>query len=366
MAPETLHTDILDNLKTAILLLDPDLSVSYINSAAEALLEVSGNRIIGEPLHHLFTEQQSEAPSLLESIQETKAFTKREAQLQLTGRHTITVDCAITPISQDNEIAAFIMELQPLDRLIRISREESILSSQENSQELIRGLAHEIKNPLGGLRGAAQLLARAMPDDSLNEYTNIIIEEADRLGNLLDRMLGSNSLLDLQTLNIHEVLERVAALISAEANGSIHIARDYDPSIPELIADKERLIQATLNIARNAMQVLQSHPEIEHPEITLRTRARRQFTIGTKRHRLVCHVEISDNGPGIPEELIQKIFLPMISGRADGTGLGLAIAQSMINHHKGLIECHSKPGCTTFELFIPLQTSLDTSMEHIQ
>jgi len=219
---------------------------------------------------------------------------------------------------------------------------------------LIRGLAHEIKNPLGGLRGAAQLLARELPDASLHDYTDIIIQEADRLGNLLDRMLGSNSLLQLEPLNIHEVLERVATLVNAETDGAINIIRDYDPSIPELTGDRERLIQATLNITRNAMQVLQGEPSIEAPSITLRTRTRRQFTIGSDRHKLVCHVTISDNGPGIPPALVDTLFLPMVSGRANGTGLGLSIAQSMLNQHHGLIECSSKHGCTAFHLYIPL------------
>ena len=250
------------------------------------------------------------------------------------------------------------IELQPLDRLLRISREEGILSSQQNSQALIRGLAHEIKNPLGGLRGAAQLLAKELPNETLIDYTNIIIEEADRLGNLLNCMLGPHDLLDLQSINIHEVLERVRYLVSAETGGNIDIVRDYDPSIPELIGDKERLIQAVLNIVRNAMQALLNNtaPNIT-PTIALKTRTMRNFTIGALRHRLVCRVEITDNGPGISEQLMKTIFLPMVSGRADGTGLGLSISQSIINHHKGLIQCASKTGSTTFFIYIPLGNS---------
>ncbi|MFT5691567.1 MAG: two-component system nitrogen regulation sensor histidine kinase GlnL [Oceanicoccus sp.] len=363
MKPESLYTDILDNLKTAILLLDPNLSITYLNSSAEILMETSGSRVLGETITSLFTEDSDDKNNLMVMIKDLSAFTKREAQLTLPSQQTITVDCAVTPIIKGDETISLIMELQPLDRLIRISREEGILSSQQHAQALIRGLAHEIKNPLGGLRGAAQLLARELPSASLKEYTDVIIEEADRLGNLLDRMLGSNSLLDFQTLNIHEVLERVRSLINAETSGSIRVIIDYDPSIPELSADKERLIQATLNIARNAMQALQSNENTSDPTITLKTRTRRQFTIGNKRHKLVCHVAISDNGPGIPKELIDTIFLPMISGRAEGTGLGLSISQSMINHHQGLIECTSQSGCTTFDLFIPLQKSLESNME---
>ena len=359
MAPDSLHTDILDNLQTSILLVDPDLSVSYINPSAEALLKVSGNRVIGEAVSTLFTEQDSGKDSLLEAINDRSSFTKRETQLSLPSGQTITVDCGVTPIIEDDEISALVMELQPLDRLLRISREEELLSSQQNSQALIRGLAHEIKNPLGGLRGAAQLLEKELPNGVLTDYTTVIIEEADRLSNLVDRLLGPHNLLDMQSLNIHEVLERVRALIEAETNGRIAFTRDYDPSIPEIQGDKEKLIQAVLNIARNAMQVLlnEQNDTIENPTITLITRTLRQFTIGTHRHRLVCKVEICDNGPGISKEIIERIFLPMVSGRADGTGLGLSISQSIINHHKGLIECGSKPGRTCFAIYIPYENN---------
>ncbi len=348
MSAESLHTDILNSLKTAILLIEPDLSVSYLNVSAETLLDSSGNKVLGEAISTLFSEQDG----LIEGLNHNNAFTKREARLNLPGGRQITVDCAVSP----TERGQMVMELQPLDRLLRINREEGLITSQQNTQALIRGLAHEIKNPLGGLRGAAQLLANELPSPELTDYTNIIIEEADRLGNLVDRMLGSNKLLNLQPVNIHEVLERVKALIIAETSGKIIIQRDYDPSIPELEGDKEQLIQATLNIVRNAMQALQHGGASEQPAtITLKTRSMRQLTIGTVLHRLVCQVDIIDNGPGIQDDMLSKIFLPMVSGRAEGTGLGLAISQSIINHHKGLIECTSEPGNTVFSLYIPLE-----------
>lgn len=347
MSPENLHAQILDSLKTATLLIENDLTVSYLNPAAEALLEASGNKVLGEPVTNLF----SETDGLLDSLNNNDAFTKRETQLNISSGQQITVDCAVTPADKGR----MVMELQSLDRLLRISREEGLIISQENTQELIRGMAHEIKNPLGGLRGAAQLLASELHSEELTDYTNIIIEEADRLGNLVDRMLGSNKLLNIQPINIHEILERVKALIAAETSGSIIIDRDYDPSIPEIEGDKEQLIQATLNIVRNAMQALQSGSDFGPPTITLKTRSMRQLTIGTIMHRLVCRVDIIDNGPGIKDSILNKIFLPMISGRAEGTGLGLAISQSIINHHKGLIECASEPGHTVFSLYIPLE-----------
>jgi two-component system nitrogen regulation sensor histidine kinase GlnL len=257
----------------------------------------------------------------------------------------------VTPVLQDADKISLVLEIQPLDRMLRISREEGILSSQQNTRALVRGLAHEIKNPLGGLRGAAQLLARELPDASLKDYTNIIIEEADRLRNLVDQMLGPNKAPDKKQLNLHEVVERVRQLLEAETHGRIRFLRDYDPSIPDLLGDKEQLIQAVLNIVRNAVEALTgmaSPPSI--PTIMLRTRSMRQFTIGTQRHRLVV-----DNGPGVQRNLLETIFLPMVSGRSDGTGLGLSISQSIINRHHGLIECHSEPGSTTFSLYIPLE-----------
>jgi two-component system nitrogen regulation sensor histidine kinase GlnL len=356
MAPENLHTQILDNLKTAILLVEADLRVSYLNPAAEALLETSRSRALGEPITHLFSEPGDTAAGLREAVRGGAAFTKRETQFTLPNGQQITVDYAVTPVPEPEQRVSLILELQPLDRLLRISRDEGILSSQENTRALVRGLAHEIKNPLGGLRGAAQLLARELPDSGLRDYTNIIIEEADRLRNLVDRMLGPHKMPDRKPLNIHEVVERVRQLLDVETHGQIEFVRDYDPSLPDLRGDKEQLIQAVLNVARNAVEAIQRvSPPIRHPRIQFRTRALRQFTIGTQRHRLVVRIEIADNGPGVPPKLAETIFLPMVSGRPDGTGLGLSIAQSIINHHNGLIECSSQPGNTVFSLYIPVE-----------
>jgi two-component system nitrogen regulation sensor histidine kinase GlnL len=349
------HTDILDNLNTAILLLKADLSVSYINAASESLLDISSTRVIGQSIHSLFSEQDAK-PALASAIAKNTVFTRREAVLNLSSGQQITVDYAVTPISNQGDnthITSVLIELQPIDKLLRISRDEEMLSSQHQYQALVRGLAHEIKNPLGGIRGAAQLLAKKLGQD-MQDYTEVIIEETDRLAKLVDELLGPRNIPNMQPLNIHEVLERVRNLVEAEANHQITVLRDYDPSIPELTGDKEQLIQATLNIARNAMQILFS-AEIEHPQMRLKTRALRQFTIGSKLHRLVCQIEISDNGPGITEDLVDSIFLPLVTGRAEGTGLGLSISQSIINQHQGLIECHSLPGNTRFLIHIPLQ-----------
>ncbi len=355
MPNDNLYTRILDHLTTAILLVESNLTVSYINAAAEALLEVSGSRMRGERITQLFREQGDTLANLLDAIHNNAAFTKRETQLTLTSGQIITVDYAVTPIALEGQRSALVLELQPLDRLLRISREEGILAYQQNTRALIRSLAHEIKNPLGGLRGAAQLLARELPDSGLTDYTNVIIAEADRLRNLVDRMLGPHKLPDMRPLNIHEVVERVRTLLEAETGGAVRFLRDYDPSIPELQGDKEQLIQAVLNIVRNAVEAMRGEHAPRQPEIRLRTRTLRQFTIGTQRFRLVCKLQIEDNGPGIPADILESIFFPMVSGRPDGTGLGLSISQSIINRHQGLIECESQPGRTVFSLYIPLE-----------
>lgn len=354
MMNDALHRLLLDNLTTAVLLLDAELRLQYMNPAAEMLLAVSGQRNHGQFISELFTESPEALSALRQAVSQAHPFTKREATLTSLNGHSLTVDYAVTPIPARRE-TLLLLEIHPRDRLLRITKEEAQLSKQETTKLLVRGLAHEIKNPLGGIRGAAQLLSRELHEPSLRDYTDVIIEEADRLRNLVDRMLGSNKLPSLALTNIHEVLERVCSLVDLESQGSITLVRDYDPSIPDVLIDREQMIQAVLNIVRNAMQALASQNDLHLGRITLRTRTLRQFTIGHTRHRLVCKVEIIDNGPGIPPELQDTIFYPMVSGRADGTGLGLAITQNIISQHQGLIECESHPGHTVFALFLPLE-----------
>jgi two-component system nitrogen regulation sensor histidine kinase GlnL len=354
MIDHALHRLLLDNLTTATLLLNDELRLEYMNPAAEMLLAISGQRSHGQFISELFTESPEALNALHQAVVQAHPFTKREAHLTSLNGQSLVVDYAVTPILSRGT-TLLLLEVHPRDRLLRISKEEAQLSKQETTKMLVRGLAHEIKNPLGGIRGAAQLLARELPATELRDYTDVIIEEADRLRNLVDRMLGSNKLPALSPTNIHEVLERVCSLVDLESQGSITLVRDYDPSIPELLVDREQMIQAVLNIVRNAMQALASQPEQRLGRITLRTRSLRQFTIGHTRHRLVCKVEIIDNGPGIPAELQETLFYPMVSGRADGTGLGLAITQTIISQHQGLIECESHPGHTLFSIFLPLE-----------
>lgn len=350
-----LQQRLLDHLSTAVIHFDPALRLCYINLAAESLLAISGRQFQQAWIGDIFLGAEQDIAEITKAQASQHSFSKRRTELHLPQGRTIVVDYTISPLLEQ-DATHILMELQGLTYAERIHKEEALLSTHETTRELVRGLAHEIKNPLGGIRGAAQLLARELPTNELRDYTNVIIEEADRLHRLVDRLVGSRQAPQLKPTNIHEVLERVRSLVQAEVQDrQIHISRNYDPSIPEVMADAEQLIQAVLNIVRNAVQALDS-PQVRHSSgsIELSTRVLRNVTIGSVFHRLVARVEIIDNGPGIPQELIDSIFYPMISGRADGTGLGLSIAHAIIQQHKGMIECSSKPGCTRFALYIPV------------
>lgn len=357
MIAEQLHTRLLENLSTAVLLLDRKLCLSHINAAAESLLGLSGSRHIGEPLNNLLIAADPMILTLKDTLDSGRPHTRREATLSKTNAgkiSRITVDYTITPID-DIPDSALIVEIQPIDRLLRISRDETLFSSQESTHALLKGLGHEIKNPLGGLRGAAQLLEHELEDPELKEYTQIIIDEADRLRKLVDRMLGPSKPHDSALTNIHEVLERVRYLTEADCGDSIIILRDYDPSIPDIKIDKERLIQAVLNITCNAVNALSQNSKPEHtPLITISSRIIRQFTIGGHNHRLVCRIDVRDNGPGIPSDIRDKVFIPMVSGHASNSGLGLSIAQSIVNQHHGLIAFTSEAGDTCFSIYLPM------------
>lgn len=358
MSISHLHKRLLDNLSTGVIVFDQGLRLIYINLAAESLLAISGRQLRQSWIGDIFVDAEQDMAEICSAQTSHHSFTKRRAELHLPQVRTIFVDYTITPLT-DSEDGHILMELQDLNYAERISKEEALIATHETTRELVRGLAHEIKNPLGGIRGAAQLLARELPGSELTDYTNVIIEEADRLHKLVDRLVGSKKLPELKLTNIHEVLERVRSLIEAEVlDKDIRVERNYDPSIPNVFADSEQLIQALLNIVRNAMQALES-PNVRHSTgtIQLTTRVLRNVTIGPVFHRLTASIEIVDDGPGIPEELIGSIFYPMISGRAEGTGLGLSIAHSIINQHKGTIECSSKPGYTRFAIYIPVADS---------
>lgn len=350
MVEHTHYKHILDRLVTAVILVDSQLKLSYLNGAAEVLLCVSGDQVVGRSISDCFEEQDGCSEQFASAIANNHTYTKRHSKWRLHNNNEITVDYSVDPSSDGQSL---LIEVQPLDRLIRISKDEAMLSAQETSRNLIRSMAHEIKNPLGGIRGAAQLLGREFGDSDLSEYTRIIIDETDRLRDLVDRMLGPRIPAERKPVNVHDVLEHVAAVIDVEAGHTVRIKRDYDPSIPDLVGDRGQLIQSLLNISRNALQAL-IESDTQAPHIQFRTRIHRRFTIGRQHHPLVARVQICDNGPGIPPELISNIFFPMITGRAEGTGLGLAITQNLISQHGGLVECQSEPGKTEFTLYLPL------------
>lgn len=346
---------ILEHLRTGVLLLDTDLIVRYLNPAAEMLLSTSATRAVGQPLPDYFFDDQDVRTALGQCIDNGHPFTRREARLALGPGKEITVDYSVSQLNEPGQPVTLLVEMQSLDRLLRISREEGLIHAHHATRALVRGVAHELKNPLGGIRGAAQLLERALPDEELKEYTGVIITEADRLRNLADRMLGPRRPPDIQLVNIHECLEHVRQLMLAEYEDRVPIQRDYDPSLPEVHGDRDQLIQVLLNLVRNAAQVLVEGDGVAEPAIILRTRVLRQFTIGAERHRLVARIDVEDNGPGIPEDLRETLFYPMVSGRAAGSGLGLSIAQSIVSQHHGLIECESEPGRTLFTLLLPVE-----------
>jgi two-component system, NtrC family, nitrogen regulation sensor histidine kinase GlnL len=354
MMTEPERARLLDNLNTAVLVLDGEMRFRYLNPAGEILFEVSARHMLGHPLRELLPGETLLAESLSRSIDSGHPYTEREVELRLPNQRTITVDITVTPLNESRADRVLLLELNRVDRHLRIAREESLIAQNQNTRLLMRGMAHEINNPLGGLRGAAQLLDRELDDPGLREYTSVIIGEADRLQSLLSRMLGPNAPPVRRRVNLHEVIERVRTLIQAEANPGITIVRDYDPSIPDLVIDADQMIQAILNITRNALQAVGNEGRI-----VLQTRTQRRFTIGHRLYKLVAKINIIDNGPGIPPAIRENIFYPMISGRPEGTGLGLSIAQSIVSQQGGLIEYESRPGETVFTIILPIEEPHD-------
>lgn len=343
--PDTL----LDNMTTAVISLDGTLAVDALNPAAEVLFGVSARHAMGLRAERAVPALAAQAERLQQALADGTAYTERE--LRLTDHHgdTLTVDCSVTPFRSGSG-PALVLEFLPMDRHLRISRDDRMRSQNLANREMLRGLAHEIKNPLGGLRGAAQLLEREVVAPELAEYTGVIIREADRLQNLVDHMLGPRKPPEFVRQNIHEALEHVRRLIETDLPDGVRLVRDYDPSVPELDADREQLIQVFFNLIGNAAQAIG-----DDGTITLRTRAQRLFTIGGVQHRLVLRVDVIDTGSGIDEDLLPRIFLPMVTARAEGSGMGLPIAQYLVHLHSGLIECDSRPGETVFSVFLPLR-----------
>jgi two-component system, NtrC family, nitrogen regulation sensor histidine kinase GlnL len=337
----------LDLLATAAVALDDGLRVIYLNPAAETLFALNRRSVSGQPFDELFSDGQRFGEKLAQALADTRGFVDQDLILTRAAHEPLHLNCVVTPVEVGT--AALLIEFRHIEQQLRIERETQRLTQHEANRELIRNLVHEIKNPLGGIRGSAQLLERELDRPDLREYTQVIIKEADRLQVLMDRLLTPHRRPHIGPVNIHEVCERVRTLILAEFPEGIRIKRDYDTSLPDLRGDREQLIQAVLNVARNAAQAMNGHGEIE-----LRTRVARQVTLAKTRHKLALELQVVDNGPGIPAAIHDRIFYPLVSGREGGTGLGLTLAQTFVQHHHGVIEVESQPGRTCFRIMLPL------------
>ncbi len=342
----------LDLLATLVAVVDAEGHVLYANAALEDALGTSRRSIAHSLFQDCFTE-----PALLDSALNGArgnefAALRYDAWLKRVNHEALPVHVVVAQTESKGEV---VVELLPLEQQARQEREERLIDQAQANQELIRNLAHEIKNPLGGIRGAAQLLQMELDSRELIEYTQVIIHEADRLQSLVDRLLAPHRRPHVVgDVNIHEVCERVRSLILAEFPKGLRVVRDYDASIPEFRGDREQLIQAVLNIAHNAAQALADRIAAGDAQIVFKTRVGRQVTFGKQRYRLALELHVIDNGPGVPDSIKDRIFFPLVSGRDGGSGLGLTLAQTFVQQHHGLIECESVAGCTDFKILIPL------------
>ncbi len=348
-------TELLDALVTSVFLLDQDLNVGYLNAAAQTLLGLGPNQALGRSIAELTRGAETLLPLFERARKGGEGVVQRELAWPAPGGVDRILDCAVTQITLGSDNVRLLLEIEDITQHRRLTRGERPARATRRQPVMVRQLAHEIKNPLGGLRGAAQLLERELLDPALREYTRVIISEADRLTNLLDSMLGPGRPPAKQLINVHEILERVYHLLRSEAPEGVTVDRDYDPSLPPLTVDPNHIIQAMLNLGRNAIQAL-SGANIPSPRLILRTRAVSNVSVGAHRHRLVAAIQFEDNGPGVLPEIRDTIFYPLVSGRADGTGLGLGIAQDLVSRHGGLIEFDSSPGRTIFVISLPMDS----------
>lgn len=360
MVADNLHYELfLNSIRTALVLIDENFEISFVNDAALNLLETGKSQMKERPFNDFFLADSFNSEQLTQALLTGEEFSESSVQLCFVDGRSFVVDINANIIKANDKRQA-LLEIIPVDKQRKISQESQQYAQQLAARELIRGLAHEIKNPLGGIRGAAQLLEKELPNPEHKEFTEMIISQSDRLRGLVDKLLGPNSLPQKSEFNIHKIIDKVGVLVSADVSFSIQIERDYDPSIPDIFADSDMLEQAILNITRNASQALQS-TDIEHPTITFKTRIERQCVIKGVRHALCAKISIVDNGPGIPNEIRDTLFYPMVSSKANGNGLGLSIAQTLTDHHNGKIDLESFPGYTDFSLYIPLNYRKQTN-----
>ena len=348
--------DSFDLLATMVAVVTPQGECLFANAVLESVIGLSRRTLTSRSLVEWFREpvQFLEAlHGLADNQYSTRRFEGALRRAVVGASEPLPVHIIVSEM--DHGHSRLLVEMIEIEQQTRQDREERVAGQSQVTKELIRNLAHEIKNPLGGIRGAAQLLALELPSPDLAEYTQVIIHEADRLQSLVDRLLAPHRKPHVVgDVNIHEVCERVRSLVLAEHPRGLKVVRDYDASIPEFRGDREQLIQAVLNIVHNACQALGERIEQADAEIVLRTRVSRQVTIGKQRYRLALELHIQDNGPGVPESLRDRIFYPLVSGREGGSGLGLTLAQTFVQQHQGTIECDSEPGRTVFKIVIPL------------
>ena len=342
----------LDMLSTAVIIIDEKGYVEYINPSAEHLFDISKRSATGLLLKKFFENPSAILIGLDQIRHRDVSFTQHEIPLQLANQKKLELSFTISPIEGYAGNYSLIEFVSPSQQT-KVAREQRINSETAHSRELIRNLAHEIKNPLGALRGAAQLLERELDSEDHHEYTSVIIKEADRLRDLVDRLLTPHKLPQMEHYNVHEVTERVRSVVRAEFSSGLRIERDYDLSLPDLIGDKDQINQAVLNITRNAAQALMGRGLIR-----LKTRVARNITVANKFHKLGVVLDVFDNGPGIAENIRDSIFFPLISSKTDGSGLGLSIAQTFISRHNGVIDVESEPGHTCFSITLPIDLSL--------
>lgn len=344
------NNDLIESLESAIILIDRERIVRRVNIATETLFCQSRRSVLNAPLSNLIPNDEVEA-CIAQCFEQHAQFTLREIAIDVLGRDKVLIDITLSALIVAGKVPSqLLIEIKSVNRISHFMKEKNQLERQHSFRLMMRGLAHEIKNPLGGIRGAAQLLDRELGDPSQKELTDILIKEADRLTRLVDRVMGSRAQLKPERLNVHEVLEHVVHLVSVRYSEQLRVERFYDPALPEITVDKEQLIQAVLNIVGNAIE---SQLQRDIVEIGLITRFDRLVTINHKMHRQVLKIQIWDSGPGVVEELRDNLFDPLITSRPEGTGLGLSITQEIVNRHKGVVKLEDYRGKTCFTIYLP-------------
>ena len=351
MSALPVEADLIDQLSTGVLVVTADAIIVDMNPAAEQLVGTSRNRALGTSLTARIPCVAGDIKDMIRSALAQQVSFAQDLTLQSSPTYPEdrVVDCRVTP-HETHSRTKVIVEIADITRRIRVHRENMLLQQHGASRRMVRQLAHEIKNPLGGIRGAAQLLARQIHDESMARYTDVIVDEVDRLAGLADSLLGPGQQIEKRPVNVHDLLEHVARLVESQGHSNIKLVRAYDPGLPHLPLDRDQIIQALLNVVNNAIAVM-----ADGGTLVLRSRAVANYNIGDRFHRVIASIEIEDDGPGIPEEIRDSVFFPLVTGRADGTGIGLPLAQEFVNRHDGLIEFSTRPGRTVFYLRLPME-----------